>query len=76
MKIEHIKDLLHVSPFEPFTLHTADGGEVEVPHPDFAAVSGRQMIVLHEHNYGSERLDINLIRRVTVAGAEFAPAES
>jgi hypothetical protein len=32
---QRIRDLLHVTPFQPFTIHMADGKTCTVNHPDF-----------------------------------------
>jgi hypothetical protein len=47
MTMERIRERLHARPFEPFTIHLADGRSVLVQHPDFiaAAPSGRTLSV-------------------------------
>jgi hypothetical protein len=42
-----IREALHNQPFKPFTLRLADGREIPIRHPDFVAVSRRQVIVIH-----------------------------
>jgi hypothetical protein len=56
MTAQAIRDLLHKTPFTPFTLHLADGRSMPVPHPDFAHVSPRgRLLVMHTQD---ERLQI------------------
>ncbi len=31
---------MHEAPFQPFTIHVADGRALHVPHPDFIAIMG------------------------------------
>jgi hypothetical protein len=34
---QRIRDLLHAAPFQPFTIHMADGKSYRIEHPDFVA---------------------------------------
>jgi len=47
MTIEQLRRVHHASPFQPYTLHLADGRELHVRHRDFLATapSGRTVIV-------------------------------
>jgi hypothetical protein len=49
MTIEQLRNLHRAQPFQPFTIHLADGREEPVPHPDFLShsPSGRTIIVHH-----------------------------
>ena len=47
MNVDSIRNALHREPFQAFSLRLADGREVSVPHPDFVAVSPRQVIVVN-----------------------------
>jgi hypothetical protein len=49
MTIEQLRNLHHAQPFRPFTIHLADGRNLEVPHPDFLSYSpsGRTIVVHH-----------------------------
>jgi hypothetical protein len=40
MTVEKIRGLLRATPFQSFSVHTPDGREFTVPHPDFAMLSG------------------------------------
>ena len=40
MTPEELRSVLHKAPFEPFTIHLADGHSIAVPHPDFVALTG------------------------------------
>ncbi|MFO7907683.1 MAG: hypothetical protein ACQESR_16505 [Planctomycetota bacterium] len=45
MDIGGIRKALHKQPFEPFVIRLADGRALQVPHPDFVAVTPRRVIV-------------------------------
>jgi hypothetical protein len=47
MTIEKLRDFYDAKPFQPFTIHMADGRRIEVRHRDFiaAAPSGRAVTV-------------------------------
>jgi hypothetical protein len=47
MTIDKIRQLYDARPFRPFTLHLADGREIEVEHPEFMAraPSGRTVVI-------------------------------
>jgi hypothetical protein len=44
--IPRIKELLHSTPFSPFTVRTSDGREYAVPTPDHAAVNPKGTYVV------------------------------
>jgi hypothetical protein len=45
MDIEGVRKLLHQKPFEPFSIHLADGRSLPVPNPDIVALTPRRVIV-------------------------------
>jgi hypothetical protein len=67
MTIEQLRAVYKAQPFQPFTLHLADGEKLHVPHPDYFshAPNGRTLIV-----YGSGRefsiVDLLLVTRLEV----------
>jgi hypothetical protein len=50
--IPRIKELLHSTPFSPFTVRTSDGREYTVPTPDHAAVNpkGTYVVVFSDND--------------------------
>jgi hypothetical protein len=50
--IPRIRELLHATPFQPFTLRTSDGREYVIPTADHAAVNpkGSRVIVFSDHD--------------------------
>jgi hypothetical protein len=50
MDLNTIREALHRQPFQPFSLRLADGRSLEVPHPDFMAMTKRIVIVVAEDN--------------------------
>jgi len=45
MDIAGVREALHKQPFEPFVIRLADGRSLNVPHPDFVALTPRRVIV-------------------------------
>jgi len=45
MNIAGVREALHHEPFRPFVVRLADGRALEVPHPDFVALTPRHVIV-------------------------------
>jgi hypothetical protein len=69
-----IRKLAHASPFVPFTIHLADGGQMRVPTVDHIAVppAGGRIFVFGD----DERYDVIsalMVRRITV-DRESAPS--
>lgn len=62
-----IRKLIHASPFVPFTIHLADGGQLRVPTVDHIAVppTGNRIFVFGD----DERYDVisaMMVTRITV----------
>ena len=74
MKIDEIRDLVHHTPFQPFTIHTAGGNPAHVAHPDFIAISraGRSLIVYPPDSKSHKFIDVLLISQVDVPGEDTA----
>jgi len=54
MPRKEVRRVLTASPFRPLRIHLGDGGALEVPHPDFAALhpAGRTLVLLGTmHDY-------------------------
>jgi hypothetical protein len=69
MTTDQFRAMLHRQPFQPFTIHMADGRAFEVMHPDFVAVSqsGRTVIVT-QPNEDFSVLDLLLMTELQVSG--------
>lgn len=63
MTIEKLRELVHTSPFVPFTIQLADGRRIPVLHQDFvsASESGRVAHVFHGPGDASSFIDIRLV---------------
>ena len=60
-----IRELLHATPFKPFTVHAADGKAIRVTHPDYATLTqGGRMFFVNTKDDDFEWLDVFLITRV------------
>jgi len=72
MKIEQLRDTLHAAPFKPFTIHTADGRSVHVPHPDFIALSGNGRLAIVVSPVGDSPsyfvIDVPVVTQLEVQG--------
>ena len=50
MEINAIQEILHAMPFQPFSLHLADGRKFPIPHPDFLATYKRRVVYSNPKN--------------------------
>jgi hypothetical protein len=68
MSVHDLQHVFHRAPFQPFSLHLADGHRIDVPHPDFVAIvgDGLSAIVTSPHRPGSSYLDLLLVTRIEV----------
>ena len=46
MDLAGIREALHREPFQPFSMHLADGRSLAVKHPEVVAVGKRRLIVV------------------------------
>ena len=74
MKVAKLREVMHAAPFQPFTIHVADGRSVDVPHPDFIALmgNGRTAIVTCPDERAMPSfllIDVPLITQLEVQGA-------
>ena len=76
MNAAELKQLLHASPFRPFTVYLASEKAFAVPHVDFAALSptGRTLIVFRKEDGVFDILDVPLIARLEVQETAGPPA--
>jgi hypothetical protein len=68
MSAAELKQLLHATPFRPFTVYLASNKAFAVMHTDFAALSpaGRNLVVFRSDDDAFDILDVPLIARVEV----------
>jgi hypothetical protein len=69
MHVDLVRDALHKQPFQPFLLRLADGRSVYVAHPDFVAVSPRQVHVISPVDESVSWLEPLLIVSIEFVGA-------
>ncbi len=67
MTIEQLRAVHQAAPFQPFTLHVADGEKLRVPHRELLShsESGRTVIV-HQPNETFSVVDLLLVTRLEV----------
>lgn len=65
---EKIRSLLRASPFQPFEVQTPDGRAFQVPHSDFAMLSGtgRLLHVARPQSDEEDVLDVALITDIAI----------
>jgi hypothetical protein len=61
MHTDAVRELLPAQPFSPFTIRLVDGRGLVVPHPDFVAVSPRQVVHIASDTESVTRIDPRLI---------------
>jgi len=69
MTIRQLKEILNASPFEPFTIRTADGRAYYVPHREFVwnpPKSQRTIWVANEDGKTAALLDLLLVTALEV----------
>ena len=68
MTVEKIRSLLRATPFQSFEVHTPDGRAFQVPHPDFAMLSGtgRLLHVARPESDQEDIIDVALITDIAV----------
>jgi hypothetical protein len=68
MHADEIRQLLHASPFRPFTVYLASEKSFVIPHQDFAWLTpkGRTLVVSVADKEAVDLLDVALIARVEV----------
>ena len=74
MSPDRIRQTLAIKPFQPFTVHTGDGGTVDVVSPEFAYLypGGRTLLVSvpkgpeakDEGDFEEHRIDVFLITKL------------
>jgi len=67
MTVEKLKFLHDQRPFQPFTIHTADGESVLVKHPEFLmrTVGGRTIHVHSGRGDEAQIIDLLLVTKVS-----------
>ncbi len=75
MTIQQLRAAHKATPFQPFTVHMADGRAFHVPHPDFLFMSptGRTVIICQEDDEFSI-LDLLLMTEIQKLPAESSKA--
>ena len=55
---DRIRQHLHATPFQPFTIHLADGRIVTVSHPDFCTATSNPMTMIYVESADGKTMDI------------------
>ena len=76
MTVEQLRNVHQAKPFQPFTIHLADGRHFRVPHPEFLSHSpnGRIIIVYHQGESFSI-IDLLLVTELEVHPGASTPAQ-
>jgi len=73
--MDQVRRAMHAQPFQPFTLHLADGRAFVVKHPDFVAVANRREIVFVGDDEGIHDIELPLILEVETPPIVGTPAQ-
>jgi len=67
MTIESIRELYEARPFQPFTIHLADGRRVSVQHPEFLAFAPKaRTFVVAQPDGAFKIIDLMLVTELEV----------
>ena len=71
-----IRELLHATPFQPFVIRMADGGEYRIDHPDYvlAAASDVPQVTVEEPDGSQHFLSALLVTSIEGVARNGAPA--
>jgi hypothetical protein len=77
MTIEQLRNVHQSTPFQPFTVHLADGRSLLVPHAEFLSHSrsGRTVLVPSTQDESYSVVDLLLVTRLEVHRGETAAAD-
>ena len=68
MTVQQLRAAHKAVPFQPFTVHMADGRSFRVPHPDFLSMSpGGRTVIVYEENDEFSILDLLLMSEISTA---------
>ncbi|MDQ3624997.1 MAG: hypothetical protein M3463_21370 [Verrucomicrobiota bacterium] len=68
MTADAIRNLLHATPFAPFSVHVAHRKSLHIEHPEFATLArGGRLLFVNTEGDGIERAEAMLITRVNGA---------
>lgn len=69
MTLDEFRSVLHKAPFAPFTIRLADGHTLDVPHPDFVALTGGGLsaVVTFPKSNAFTVVDLMLVTRLEIA---------
>ncbi|MBY0526464.1 MAG: hypothetical protein K2R98_23925 [Gemmataceae bacterium] len=70
MTVDQLRALLKAQPFQPFTVHLADGRHVFVHHPEYTVIapSGRTAIIYQPND------EFNIVDLLLVTDLEVKPS--
>ena len=75
--LDRFREALKAQPFQPFTLHLADGRQLHVPHRDFALAppTGRTVVIV-QRDGAFEIIDLLLAVGIEVRPAAGSAAQA
>jgi hypothetical protein len=67
MPLERLRELYRAQPFQPFTVHLADGREIKVKSPEFMSFSpSGRTIAVHEPDDSLRIVDLLLVTELHI----------
>jgi hypothetical protein len=71
MTMDEIRRAVRKEPFEPFTIHRADGQSHRVVHPEFVIAPERaRIVVVYQPGEGYDMVDVRLITALEFGGSD------
>ena len=68
MTLDPLEDACFAEPFEPFSLHLADGRELRIPHPEFLGfTSSKWIIIVYGRDDSRDVVDLELVTTLRFA---------
>jgi hypothetical protein len=69
MTTDQLRTLISARPFQPFTIHLADGRQVQVSHPEVIAYAGGRIAGVARADDAFEIVDLLLVTSLVVQPA-------
>jgi hypothetical protein len=70
MQLPTVREALRAQPFRPFTIRLTDGRSLPVPHPEYAAITGRTVFVASPAQDGT----YSLVDSVLIVSLDYTAA--
>ncbi len=67
MTVEQLRTAREITPFQPFTIHMADGRSHRIPHRDYLSMSpGGRIVVVYGNDDAARIIDLLLVTELSI----------